>query len=283
MLVANLNGARIDAVTAKRGPEYRCPKCSGIVILKQGRKVIEHFAHKPPTDCSWAVGETQAHLEAKALVRSALVSRGLRAEVEFEVDTMPGDRRADVMVWSPKGRKIAFELQHTSIDLNEIEARASSYSRVGIAQIWIPFLRNAVWKDGEPRAGGWLVKRYSPRPFERWVHGFNGKHGMWMYDPIKQDFWLGHMTGHQIYIPETTWYSEGGEENSGGGFYRWSKRYKQLSLAGPYKIENLLIRAEPRTEFATKDYDWPAGLIVHLIPGELTSERRQKQSATLSY
>lgn len=112
MLVANLGGMRIDSASAKRGPEYRCPKCSGIVILKQGRKVIEHFAHKPPTDCSWATGETRAHLEAKALVQAALTGRGLKAEVEFVVNTLPGDRRADVMAWSPKGLQIAFELQH---------------------------------------------------------------------------------------------------------------------------------------------------------------------------
>ena len=112
MLVANLGGMRIDSASAKRGPEYRCPKCRGIVILKHGRKVIEHFAHKPPTDCSWATGETRAHLEAKALVQAALTGRGLKAEVEFVVNTLPGDRRADVMAWSPKGLQIAFELQH---------------------------------------------------------------------------------------------------------------------------------------------------------------------------
>lgn len=266
MLVANLGDMRIDAASAKRGPEYRCPKCSGIVILKQGRKVIEHFAHKPPTDCSWATGETRAHLEAKALVQAALTGRGLKAEVEFVVNTLPGDRRADVMAWSPKGLQIAFELQHTAIDLNEIEARASSYGRAGIAQIWIPFLKDVVWKDGEPRHGGWFVERYSPRPFERWVHGFNGKHGLWMYDPAKKEFWLGRMAGHQIYVEETTWYSEGGEENYGGGFNRWSKRYKELTLEGPHKADKLLIKVEARKAFATKDYTWPAGRIARLIP-----------------
>lgn len=266
MLVANLGGIRIDAVSAKRGHEYRCPKCSGIMILKQGRTVVEHFAHKPPTDCSWAIGETRAHLEAKALVQVALVGRGLKAEVEFVVNTLSGDRRADVMAWSPKGAPVAFELQHTPMDLNEIEARASSYACAGIAQIWIPFLKDAVWKKGEPRHGGWFVERYSPRPFERWVHGLNGNHGMWMYDPARKEFWLGHMERHQIYVEETTWHSEGGEENYGGGFYRYSKRYKQLTLEGPYKADKLLIEFEARRAFVTKDYRWPAGLVARLTP-----------------
>jgi hypothetical protein len=124
------------------------------------------------------------------------------------------------MAWSPKRLQIAFELQHTPIDLNEIERRESSYSSADVAQVWIPFLRASVWKDGEARKGGWFVERYSPRPFERWLHGFNGKQGMWMYDPADKEFWLGRMTGHQIYAEETTYYTEGGEENTGGGFYR---------------------------------------------------------------
>lgn len=266
MLVASLDGTRVDAAKALKGPEYRCPNCRGIVILKQGRKVIEHFAHKPPTDCSWAAGETRAHLECKALVYASVISRGLAAEIEYIVNTSPGDRRADVMVWSPDGLKVAFELQHTSIDLNSIEARASSYARAEIAQIWIPFLPSSVWKDGKPRNGGWFVERYSPRPFERWVHGFNGKHGMWMYDPTKKEFWLGRMEGHQIYVEESSWYSEGGEENYSGGFHRWSKRYKELTLQGPYKADDLRITINQRQAFKTKDYRWPAGKVAHFLP-----------------
>ena len=266
MLVANLEDVRVDAANAERGPEYRCPKCKGIVILKKGRKVIDHFGHKPPTDCSWAIGETRAHLEAKLLVASALATRGLRAEVEFVVNTLSGDRRADVMAWSLMGLQIAFELQHTPIDLNAIERRASSYARAGIAQIWIPFLKASVWKDGEPRKGGWFIERYSPRPFERWVHGFNGKHGMWMYDPDDKEFWLGSLAGHQIYVEGTSWYSEGGDENYCGGFHRWSKRFKELTLEGPCSAEKLLIKIEARRAFATKDYSWPAGRVAHLTP-----------------
>lgn len=230
MLVAEMNTGRIDAFTAERGPTYYCPKCRGEVILKKGRKVVHHFAHKPPTTCSWANGETRAHMESKIVLAEALKERGLRAEVEFVVNTLLGDRRADVMAWSPKGLQIAFELQHTPIGLSEIERRAVSYSKAGIAQIWIPFLQAKVWDDGASRPSGWFVERYSPRQFERWVHGFNGKNGMWMYDPKEKLFWMGRLAGHQTYVEESTWYSEGGEENYSGGFWKFSKRFKELSL-----------------------------------------------------
>ena len=42
------------------------------------------------------------------------------------------------MAWSAEGARLAFELQHTSIGLEEIEERAFSYAREGIAQIGYP-------------------------------------------------------------------------------------------------------------------------------------------------
>lgn len=266
MLIADLEGIRIDAFTAERGPTYFCPRCKGEVVLKKGRKVVQHFAHKPPTDCTWAKGETRAHMEAKVVVSVALTARGLRTELEFIVNTLQGDRRADVMAWSPKGLQIAFELQHTPIGLDEIEHRASSYARAGIAQIWIPFLKSKVWDEGVPRHGGWFVQRYSPRLFERWVHGFNGKNGMWMYDPNDKAFWLGRLAGHQTYVEESTYFSEGGEENYSGGFWKYSKRFKELTLEGPFKVEELLIAVTKRRAFYKAGYDWPVARIANLTP-----------------
>lgn len=257
MLVGTIDGVRIIAAIAERGPEYRCPSCNGMLVLRKGRKVVHHFAHKPPTSCSWAKGETQAHLEAKQHVAGALSQRGIRAELEYTVDTLPGDRRADVMAWSPSGRMIAFELQHTPLGRDEIERRAYSYSRADIAQVWIPFIRGSVWKDGVPTAGGWRVERYSPRDFERWVHGFNMKNGMWMYDTRDKSFWLGRLSGHQVYVPETTWYSENGEENYGGGFSKYSKRHKELSLSGPYDASELKIKIIARKAYSKNGYNWP--------------------------
>jgi len=266
MLVAKLDGDRIEAGIAGRGHEYRCPQCDGLVVLKRGARIIAHFAHKPPTSCSWARGETIAHLKSKALVAAALLQRGLRADVEFILATHSGDRRADVMTWSPKGLQIAFELQHTPIEIEEIERRAASYADAGIAQIWIPFLRPSVWRDGQPTASGWFLERYSPRPFERWVHGLNGKNGMWMYEPNKEEFWLGRMKGHQIHVKESSYYTEDGEEVITGGYDRWSKRYKELTLTGPYNVTDLRLITSSRSAYSSSGYDWPKGRIAKFVP-----------------
>jgi hypothetical protein len=265
MLVAEHQGNRVDAAGAPRGLNYVCPRCKGPVVYKPGRRVISHFAHKPPTDCAWASGETRAHLEAKQIVKDALRARGLKAELEYVVSALPGDRRADVMAWSPSGIRVAFELQHTALGLDEIEKRAFCYAREGIAQIWTPFLsatqRGAAKRIGPSRL---FVERYSPRPFERWVHGLHGKDGMWVYCPQDMTFWHATLAGHQIYVEETNWFEAGGEEKSGGGFSRWSKRYRQLTLRGPHPIDNLRIKIKSRKAFSASAYNWPAGKIASL-------------------
>ena len=242
MLVAERLGQKIIAAEAERLPDYVCPACRRLVILKRGRRVIAHFAHKPPTTCEWAKGETRAHLEAKQIVYDALRSRGVTVALEHVIDTLPGDRRADVLAWFHQNDVLAIELQHTSIGSELIEARSQSYARANVAQLWIPFLSEAALRQGELRTDGTLfVNRYSPRPFERWVHGLNGKDGMWMYAPSEKAFRLAHMTGHQIFVEERSWFEQGGVEASAGGYYRWSKRYRDLVLSRSYTIQELNI------------------------------------------
>jgi len=262
MLVANLNDKRIEADVAVKGQEFRCPGCNNEVILKQGRIVIHHFAHKVQTNCIWSKGETKAHRNAKKLVAISLRARGLTAEIEFQVGTLEGDRRADVMLWSPHGQMVAFELQHSSISLDEIEARAKSYARANIAQMWIPFIRPFVWSNGtQQNDQSWFVEKYSARPFERWVHGLGGKHKMWMYCPKTETFWKASLAPHQTYVEESSWYVEGGVEETAGGFYKHSKRWRELTLQGPYNIDDLKIALMSRKAYSAAHYFWPSGKI----------------------
>ncbi|MCD1267000.1 hypothetical protein B5M41_025290 [Shinella sumterensis] len=53
MLTANCNGYRVDAASSFKGPLFECPKCGRVVTLKKGQIKTAHFAHKPPTDCTW--------------------------------------------------------------------------------------------------------------------------------------------------------------------------------------------------------------------------------------
>jgi hypothetical protein len=46
LLIAEHNSNRISADAALKGPEYLCPKCKKIVILKRGRIVIQRLVGK---------------------------------------------------------------------------------------------------------------------------------------------------------------------------------------------------------------------------------------------
>jgi Competence protein CoiA-like family len=267
MLIAICQETRISAALAMRGPDYRCPSCAKPLVLKKGRVVVHHFAHKPPIHCDWARGETVAHLEAKQMIHAALTARGVKAELEYSVETLPGDRRADVMAWSPKGRMIAFEMQHTSISADEIAERAFAYARAGAAHIWISFLPDTVWKEALDKGDGtWLVRRYAPRQFEHWIDGLTAKAGRWMYDPQAKLFWLVKMCAHEIHEDETIWYAPGGIERYRPARIRKSKKYRDLVLKGPYQMDALRIVLRRRRGFASKHFRWPAGLAASLVP-----------------
>jgi Competence protein CoiA-like family len=267
MLIALSDNTRVTAAAAQRGGAYHCPSCSKPLVLKKGRIVIHHFAHKPPILCVWARGETLAHLEAKQLVHAALTARGVRAELEYSVETLPGDRRADVMAWSPKGRMVAIELQHTSISAEVIAERSFAYARAGAAQIWISFLPSSVWKEALDKGDGtWLVRRYAPRQFELWIEGLTAKAGMWIYDASSKAFWLGKITPHEIHEEETIWYRPGGIEHYRAARKRVSKKYRDLVLRGPFKMEELRIALRKRRQFAAAGMRWPQANLAELSP-----------------
>jgi Competence protein CoiA-like family len=267
MLVALIEGNRITAAAAQRGGAFHCPSCNKTLVLKKGRVVIHHFAHKPPILCDWARGETLAHLEAKSIVHAALAARGVRAELEFSVETLPGDRRADVMAWSPKGQIIAIELQHTSISAEEIAERAFAYARAGAAQMWIAFLAPSVWKEALDKGDGtWLVRRFAPKQFELWIDGLTAKAGRWMYDPQSKQFWLVKLMPHEVHEEETIWYAPGGIEHYRPARTRVSRKYRDLVLTGPYQLDALRIALRRRKAFTTKAGRWPAGVIASFVP-----------------
>lgn len=267
MLIAALNEERIEAENAERGLTYVCPECRDGVFLKRGRIKMAHFAHRSPTSCAWAVGETLAHLQAKKLFRDCFTSRGLQSEVEFVVPSLPKNRRADVMVWSPRGKQFAFELQHSNIGIPEIECRAFSYAGAGIAQMWLPFLRPEVWDQAEICTIGmrqrFLIPRYPARPFERFIHTLHGE--LWFYNPEGRAIWRGYFDKQSTWEEERSWTSEYEEEKSAGGSSYTSRRWKELTLSGPYSLDQLKIDIAPRWEYRTKRYNVPGGRVARFV------------------
>lgn len=201
MLVAHLAGHRVEAASAERGQAFVCPKCSGLVILKRGRIVTAHFAHKPPVVCSWGSGESGAHLEAKRAICDALRARGLTADVEMIVPSLAGDRRADVLVIGPGGQRVAIEVQRTPLSFDAIEARTRAYMAAGIAVIWVAMIPKGRLDEAERGPSEILVKRYAAKEFERWAHGFHMGQ-LWFWDVDAKALRQGKLKKHIIHVPE---------------------------------------------------------------------------------
>lgn len=265
MLTAGYSGGRIEARFAPRKGKYHCPECEQAVILHQGTKIAAHFKHKRADRCLWAAGETLAHLRAKQIVADEFSKRGLVTKIECVVDTMPGDRRADVMIWTAGETRLAFEVQHTALDPREISIRAGAYARTGIRQCWIPFLRQNVWEKGRAVEGGWKMARYLPRPYESWLHTFY-RDGVWMYDPATESFWLATLAPHMLHKPERSYIDQSGDEVWGGGYDYEAENLRDLSLAGPYRLSDLEVVRKHVPDRLIRPHHWPDAWVAFFRP-----------------
>jgi competence protein CoiA len=259
MLVALQDGVRIEAWVAEKGPAYVCPNCKAPVILRKGRIVAHNFAHKPPVTCSWASGETQAHLKAKKALRDGFAARGHRVEVEAPVLSVAGDRRADVLVYDPtNGRRFSIEVQHQALDFDAIDRRTRAYMAVGVPVVWVALIKAEALAGAETTPAGLVISRYAPRPWEKWAHAY-GMGALWFIEPESGQLWRGVMKEHLIEVPYSSWYDSYGNEESAGGYTRHSKKWRELHLTGPHEPAAVMIEPFARSAWSGKAFSLPGG------------------------
>ncbi len=252
-------------MTAPKGPEYVCPSCHAAIVLRKGAIRVPHFAHKPPTDCSWAAGETAEHREAKIAVRNAFRLRGFLAEFEVEVLSIAGDRRADVLVTSPDGLACwGIEIQHSPLLYPAIEARTRGYMAAQIPVLWMGILSEKMRAAAEPAAGGLKIDRYSIRPWEKWASALNFGE-LWYVDASTGSLWQGTFGDYLIHREATSWYETGGVEQSTSGYSRRSKRWRTLLLKGPFSISQLWLAKKWRRQWSSSAFALPEGHIATLV------------------
>jgi competence protein CoiA len=237
------------------------------------------FAHRRRSSCTYSHAESRDHQLAKLTLREAIAARGLRTELEWElpwferaldsVEDLPanhgGDRRADLVVWTPTNRPIAIELQHSVTTLNQLERRAFSYANVGVAQIWLAFLEVDVLATATERPGGKDGNRYiadyaAPR-WQRWLHGYNFGE-LWFYDCAQSALWRGRFSPSRIAVLRQ---GGAGVPNGAQNHEPPSKRYRGLTLWGPYLLEELRIDLGYRAAAELGRYRYPAGPTAHFV------------------
>lgn len=258
MLVALHDEMRVEAWLAEKGPAYVCPNCRVPVILRKGQLVAHNFAHKPPVTCSWATGETQAHLRAKRALRDGFAARGLRVEVEAPVLSADGDRRADVLVHHPTARRrFAIEVQHQALDFDAIDRRTRAYMAAGVAVVWVALIKADALAGADSTPAGLVIRRYAPRPWERWAHAY-ARAELWFIEPESGHLWRGVMKEHLIEKPYSEWV-EFGVEQTAGGFTYPSKRWRELHLTGPHEPAGVMIVPFQRKAWSGKTFSVPGG------------------------
>ncbi len=246
MLMALGSGGRIAAERADRAVAHRCPGCGSAVALKRGPVVVAHFAHAPGHACAWAGGETAEHLAAKHTLGRAFALRGLTVDLEAEVVSGEGDRRADILVRDPaSGRRVAIEVQHSALALEAIERRTRAYAAAGVGVIWVPTI------DPARLGARWLgpgnlrvIDRYAVPAWQRFAFAYHGVLWFWHAGAL----WRGAL--------HDNWVAQKSDDNDADGSpWKRSTRWSGLTLEGPFRPDALKIKAraqriEPYERFA---------------------------------
>jgi competence protein CoiA len=204
--------------------------------------------------------ETWEHQQAKEHFAAAYRARGLVCDIEAEVLSIDGDRRADVLLHAPgDAYRVALEVQHTTLDFAALESRTAAYLRAGVPVIWIPILVRK--RLGEPqRIAGtniYYVSHYSAPPWQAWIHDLQGR--LWFYDPIARGAWRALLDDCMLYRNPTSWFADGEERSAGGDWYS-SERWSSLFLEGPYDLSQLRVRRLTWHARKRRSYRLPMGI-----------------------
>lgn len=262
MLVAlnNADNSRVEAGHAVKGPSYGCPGCNTAVTLAKGRIRRPYFGHRPGEVCSYAALETWEHQQAKEDFATSYRSRGLKCDVEAEVLSIDGDRRADVLLHAPDDAyRVALEVQNSSLDCTSLEKRTSAYLSADVAVIWVPILIRKRIGKVQRIAGTNIhyVSHFSAPPWQLWVHDLQG--GLWYYDPVARGIWRGRLDDCMLYRNSTSWFADGDQHSSGGHWYS-SERWSSLFLQGPFELSRLRAKRVKRTLRKRRTYHLPGGI-----------------------
>lgn len=128
----NENDIRVDIDNAVKGECYYCPVCNNSMIIKRGKIVSPHFAHKSNVHCDpWYVKKMSywhRRMQNKFPPNMREVALWNDDKTEFHI--------ADALIGS-NGEGTVFEFQHSNISVNEFLERTQFYMNIGYSVVWI--------------------------------------------------------------------------------------------------------------------------------------------------
>jgi competence protein CoiA len=235
---------------SKANAPFYCLECGEEVVLKTGRRRVNHFAHANPLACGFARGESEAHRLCKMEIYESL-SR-MPNVTGAALERPLGSNRPDVSAYID-GVPVAIEVQISSLSLETIMQRTIAYHQKGIYVLWL-----LQWKP-ELDAG-----RYTPKLWERWIHAaYYGRVYYWIkgLEVVSYAFEPSLRS-----VPKKTWYDQNGRKITGGGYTR---RLKRIRTAVRGEMLNLV------TDFIPKERYWWQGEGFAIPDAKLFMERSQ--------
>lgn len=127
MLFYAIGEKRLSALEAKKGVDYRCPECQGIVRLKGGPFRQNHFFHLSSASSCHLAKKSATHLRLQN--KLALLING---QIETRFDSI--GRIADV--YSPS-KNLVIEVQCSPISFEEMQSRNQDYQSLGLRVVWV--------------------------------------------------------------------------------------------------------------------------------------------------
>jgi competence protein CoiA len=105
------------------------------------------------------------------------------------------------------------------------------------------------------------ISQYSIRPWEKWAHAFGFKE-LWYVEPDTGEMWLGAFSDHMIEKAGASWFNQNGQEESVSGYIKRSRRWRTLTLRGPFRLDQIVITLPNRQAWASPVFSLPGGRYV---------------------
>lgn len=194
----------------KRNGPFLCLDCGEEVVLKTGRRTVNHFAHVNPLACRFAQGESEAHRYCKLEIYESFLRMPNVTDAALE-RPLAGNR-PDVSAYI-NGVPVAIEVQISSLSLETIMRRTIAYHQKGIYVLWL-----LQWT---PKLDG---GRYTPKLWEKWIlAAYFGRVYYWTegLQVVSYTFEPSLKS-----VPKKTWYAKDGRKMTGGGYSRRLKRHR---------------------------------------------------------
>ena len=226
-------GQKVHALQVRKqdGP-FICRSCLSDAIHRHCIEKIDHFAHHARLTPAISPKESALHKKCKETIYAELSEKfpeykwvcddvRIQENKELKLPGLQPDIGGRI-----DNRRIAIEIQNTSLTIPKILKRCLGYSKRGISILWVVPLKEPVGDE-----------IFRPRLFERYLHSiYFGRVYYWLPE-YGCKVLPTHFSIACREIPYREWY-EDGELMAGGGYEKPYKRIRKPNSTNPISISN---------------------------------------------